>query len=900
MTASPTNNPTVPGAPSPAAFGVVTDRLSLALADRYRIERHLGAGGMATVYLAQDLKHDRKVAIKVLKPELAAVLGAERFVVEIKTTAALQHPHILPLFDSGSADGFLYYVMPYVEGETLRDKLNRETQLGIDEAVRITREVADALDYAHRRGVIHRDIKPENILLHDGRPVVADFGIALAVSAAAGGRMTETGLSLGTPHYMSPEQATADKAITARSDIYSLGSVLYEMLAGDPPHTGSSAQQIIMKIIAEPAQAVTAYRKSVPANVAAAVAHALEKLPADRFESAKAFADALVSDAYRTHAAVYATAATAAAPGSRRLVTILGAACAGAIALGAWGWLRTPAVPQPLTTRFTIDLPPEIQFDNVFAPLTITHDGRTIVFRALVNNAPQLARRNVDGLTVTPIPGTEGAMHPVISPDDRWIAFTAGGEARRTALAGSPATRIGGAPGQGLNWATNDVMVESKTGGLFTIAVADAKERSFLAADTKRGEVALQWPKVLADGKTVLYVSWPASGLTGARIGVASLATGKAKVLDLPGTTPLGVADGHLFYVSTTGVLTAVPFDLRSLTPNGPPRALIENIDVNTNVGAARVALSDSGTLVYLTGGTSTKLVSIEPNGTSKVMLEHAAIAAPVWSPDGARIAVQTTSAQGKVDIGILDVASGAFARLTGDGNNLNPSWTADGRRVVFTSTIGGKPAIWWQPVDGTGNPEKLVDVDRDDAIGLVTPDGRFLVYQVGPGIAGELWMLELSGARTRRRLLSIPGGAASPAVSPDGKWLAYTGRDASGIPQVYVRAFSDSGATTPTQVSLDGANSPLWAPDGKTLYFTVRDQLYAATLAPGATMGVTSRRQVSVAPFIAAGATRRPPYSIAPDGKRFVTLARSAGESKIVVITNWLAELRRSEKGTR
>src|SRR5690349_21706058 len=270
------------------------------LADRYRIERELGAGGMATVYLARDLKHDRDVALKVLKPELAAVLGADRFVVVIKTTASLQHPHILPLFDSGTADGFLYYVMPYIEGETLRDKLNRETQLGIDEAVRITKEVADALDYAHRHGVIHRDIKPENILLHDGRPMVADFGIALALSAAAGGRMTETGMSLGTPHYMSPEQSTADKEITGRSDIYSLGSVLYEMLAGEPPHVGHSAQQIIMKIIAEDVQPVTKLRKAVPANVAAAVAKSLEKLPADRFDTAKAFADALANPAFHT------------------------------------------------------------------------------------------------------------------------------------------------------------------------------------------------------------------------------------------------------------------------------------------------------------------------------------------------------------------------------------------------------------------------------------------------------------------------------------------------------------------------------------------------------------------------------------------------------------------------
>src|ERR1051325_8929587 len=238
---------------------------------------------MATVYVALDLKHDRRVALKLLKPELAAVLGADRFVQEIKTTAGLQHPHILPLFDSGTADGFLFYVMPLIDGETLREKLNRETQLGVDEAVRITREVLDALQYAHEHGVVHRDVKPENILLHGGHAMVADFGIALAVSAAAGGRMTETGLSLGTPHYMSPEQATAEKDLTNRSDIYSLASVLYEMLAGEPPHVGGSAQQIIMKIITEPAEPVTKMRKAVPPNVAAALDRALEKLPADRF-----------------------------------------------------------------------------------------------------------------------------------------------------------------------------------------------------------------------------------------------------------------------------------------------------------------------------------------------------------------------------------------------------------------------------------------------------------------------------------------------------------------------------------------------------------------------------------------------------------------------------------------
>src|SRR5881396_2955618 len=226
-------------------------QLNTALSGRYRIEREIGQGGMATVYLAQDVRHDRHVALKVLNPELGAILGVERFLAEIRVTANLQHPNLLPLFDSGDADGLLFYVMPYVDGESLRARLDREKQLPIDEAVRLALAVASALDYAHRHGVIHRDLKPENILLHDGQPLVADFGIALAVSNAGGNRITQTGLSLGTPQYMSPEQATGDRAIDGRTDVYSLGAVTYEMLTGEPPHSGTTAQAIIAKVITD-------------------------------------------------------------------------------------------------------------------------------------------------------------------------------------------------------------------------------------------------------------------------------------------------------------------------------------------------------------------------------------------------------------------------------------------------------------------------------------------------------------------------------------------------------------------------------------------------------------------------------------------------------------------------
>ncbi|MGH7689856.1 MAG: protein kinase domain-containing protein, partial [Gemmatimonadaceae bacterium] len=271
----------------------ITAALSTALDDRYQIEREIGAGGMATVYLARDRKHDRLVALKVLRPDLAAVLGTERFLAEIRITAQLDHPHILTLIDSGAVDGFLYYVMPYVRGESLRQKLVREKQLEVEEALAIAQQVGSALDYAHRQGVVHRDIKPENILLQEGEAMLADFGIALAVREAGGNRLTQSGISLGTPQYMSPEQATGDRQLDARSDVYSLGAVLYEMLAGEPPHTGPTVQAVIAKLLTERPTNLRLLRDTVPDPIERAVAKSLAQVPADRYRSAGAFVAAL-------------------------------------------------------------------------------------------------------------------------------------------------------------------------------------------------------------------------------------------------------------------------------------------------------------------------------------------------------------------------------------------------------------------------------------------------------------------------------------------------------------------------------------------------------------------------------------------------------------------------------
>src|SRR6184192_2813754 len=325
-----------------------SERVRASLAGRYTIERELGRGGMATVYLARDVKHDRPVALKVLRPELAASVGAERFLREIQVTAHLTHPNILPLLDSGRADDFLYYVTPYVEGESLRNRLDREGQLPIAEALRLAAAVADALHYAHRHQIVHRDSKPENILLEEGQAVVADFGIARALHAAEGGNLTETGVTLGTATYMSPEQATGDQ-LDRRSDIYSLGCVLYELLAGEPPYTGPTAQVIIMKRFTEPVPSVRKARPSVPEAVDLVIQRALAPVPADRFATSGEFARALQVQVSGLTAAAAGPTAVPGASGIAAPTTFAAPATAGPPPTTA-----VPAGPRPRRPRLPV------------------------------------------------------------------------------------------------------------------------------------------------------------------------------------------------------------------------------------------------------------------------------------------------------------------------------------------------------------------------------------------------------------------------------------------------------------------------------------------------------------------------------------------------------------------
>ncbi len=880
------------------------ERLATALADRYRLERELGAGGMATVYLAEDLKHQRQVAIKVLKPELAAVLGAERFVQEITTTAQLQHPHILPLFDSGTADGFLFYVMPYVEGETLRDKLNRETQLGVGEAVRIAREVADALDYAHRHGVIHRDIKPENILLHDGRPMVADFGIALAVSAAAGGRMTETGLSLGTPHYMSPEQATAEKELTGRSDVYSLASVLYEMLTGDPPHTGSSAQQIIVKIIADEARPVREVRKSVPPNVAAAVSKALEKLPADRFESARAFADALADVHFS--AGVAAGALPSGAITVRKVSRhplVLGLAAALVVTAGfavSQGRAAHREAPRPVV-RLTIGLPSTMLISNagIGTNVAVSRDGSMVAY-ALADSTgtSQLYVRPLSERDARVIPGTDGAQQPCFSPDGKWIAYFVGTTVRKVRTAGGTPVQVGdaGAPSIGISWSASGLIIVAAVPGLVVLPEDGGASRLIAGVDSPASESYRQ-PLALPDGKTALFTITPAEGLAETHLAEVTLETGAVRRFDMTLLDVLGYVDGTLVYVLPSGALMGVPFDLAGGRPTGTPVAL-GPLAATTLAAAATADLSPTGTLVYEPATREGTLGWVQPRGQFTAVLSRPeAYAFPRLSPDGKRIAV-AVGAEGRSDILLYDLVSGTPTRITNSGTqNDRPEWTPDGRRVLYRSDRGGPTAIWWQPADQSAPATPLQAVAPHNFFeGVITPDGRTLVYQVDDGGATQADILyrALQGDTTSHPVAATRFVEAQPRVSPDGHWVAFV-TDQSGVSQVVVQPFPGPGGQV--QISVSGGTEPVWARDGKRIFYRDGRHLVAASVSTAGGFAVTGRTDLFDDTYVFAPAPH-PDYDVSPDGSRLL-MVRSTRTPEYDIVYGWRSELAARMRGS-
>ena len=843
-------------------------RLNAALEGRYRIERELGEGGMAVVYLADDLRHERKVALKVLKPELAAVVGAERFLAEIKTTANLQHPHILPLFDSGEADSFLFYVMPFVEGETLRELIDRERQLPVDEAGRIATAVANALHTAHEAVIVHRDIKPGNILLTRGEPLVADFGIAIAVGAAGGSRLTETGLSVGTPYYMSPEQATGDQGVGAASDMYALACVLYEMLVGEPPYQGSTAQAVLGKIIQGGPVSARESRPSVPTNVDAAIRKALEKIPADRFANARAFAHALTDPGFRHGEEIAADAAPVGGPWKGV------AAALGLLTLLLGGYtartLLTPTPPPTVERYGSPFLEGQEPLGTGGGNFILSRDGSMAAYVGRgVDGGIQLWVRRWTDLHAAPIRGTGSARAPSFSPDGTEVAFDQGGEIHVAPIEGGPIRTL--MTGIVPVW-PGDGYIYARLGAVGTVRVPE-------------GGGAVDTVTVLAEGDQNHFFVALLPGERKALIGVdRSTGDRELRVLDMETReiTPLVTADwafyvdsGHLVY-AFDGALIAAPFDAGSAEFKGQA--------VTLESGVLAFTVSRNGRLLYSTGisgGPNRQLVWVTRDG------EVTPVDA-TWtftrgddnlswkiSPDGSRVVLREMN-DGSYDLWVKELDDGPRSRLTFDeAGDYYPQWTPDGESITYVSGTPTGLNVYTRRADGTGEPEELVDADQSMALGYWSPDQEWLILRSTTGAGNvfgrDIMVMQTGVDEAPRPLIAEEYDEMDPALSPDGRWLAYASNE-TGRYEVYVRPFPNVD-TGRWQISTRGGNSPTWTRDGREIFFSdENDNMVVARVdGSGAAFAAESPQILFATPEDFDLGDLGVPFDVSPDGQRLM-----------------------------
>ncbi len=851
-------------------------RLQTALPERYRIERQLGEGGMAVVFRATDLKHDRQVAVKVLRPELSAIVGAERFLREIQVTAQLQHPHILPLFDSGVAAELLYYVMPLIQGESLRERLTRQTQLSVDEAVSITRALAGALDYAHRQGVLHRDIKPENILLHDGQPLLADFGIALAVSAAGGDRLTHTGLSIGTPSYMSPEQMAGDRVLDARSDIYALGCVAYETLAGEPPFTGPTHQAVVAAVMIGGPKPLAERRHTVPEVVSAAIQRALELLPADRFSTAAEFAAALTAESRprlrRRRPKFRANATVALALGAGMAVGLLAAR------------LLAPAT-HPNPRRWNIVLPENAPValggaDSPSGPQTaiaLSPSGDRLAYVAPRGNTTMLAVRPLDSDLAATLPGTEGAYHPFFSPDGAWIGFFSGNLLRKVpAAGGSPVTLVGVDRITGASWVTADriLVLESEGFDLHWISASGARPDSTVHLATQ-----FVTPDVLPGGE------WAVGQLSSGQLALLSLTNGTELAITrrgvLPvdsvqqadllfGTSPRWLSPGYIVYGAGDGVLTAMPFDGTNRKVLGEPISLISGMRMEAGFGYAEFTISGDGTLVYVPGRNQlyVNIAFVSPNGGIDTLpFPPGPYTQPRLSPDGTQLAAQARNPLGGWEILLMNLVTGGRQKVEVRGNYraFPASWLPSGRELM----IG-----LWDPVQFVNYGARIQSLETGKWTDIrltgasymtVSRDGRLFVFS--DWRTGDLYLRSMGADTTR---IPIPARGFAASFSPNGRWVAWGGVNGT----VAVSPVPPTGAIY--QVAERG-QMPLWTPKGDGVIFRDGSRYFAAPISFVGGFHAGRPRLLAQGPFLWTFAWN---YDVAPDGRLLVLLSSPEQEA--------------------
>ena len=823
------------------------ERLQAALEDRYAIEREAGRGGMAVVFKAEDLRHHRQVAIKVLHPELTATLGAERFLNEIEIIAGLQHPHILPLYESGEADGLLYYVMPFAEGESLRQRLDREGQLAVDESVRITVEVADGLDYAHRKGVVHRDIKPGNILLAEGHATIADFGIARAIEAARAERVTSTGLGVGTPLYASPEQATAQETLDGRTDIYSLGCVLYEMLAGQPPLTGSTPQMIQARRVSETPSPLHGLRDTVPPALDHVIARALARIPADRYATASQFGQALQAALFAaTPAAMADLAATpgalamtpmAVAPEPKRRVPRWGLVAILVLGIGLiailWppsGWLGRDTL-QITTSNIThVTNDPGLEFQPSLSP-----DGDDVAYVVGPIATPRVVIRSTidisSGGYTRPGEGVPGRqLYPNWTPDGASIRFllcTRGCEWREVGKLGGSSTPISGPSGSdGTHaWSPDGTRVAfSRRDSIFAYSTGDTEPQLLgvhpLDPWTPH---SFAWSP---DGQLLAYVNanpqWRFSG---------NLLNSSIWIIDANGGEPVAITSVEHMNLSPQWL------------PDGRHILFVSNRDGPRGIYLVEVGPDGPlGDVQSVASSSDPHSISLSRDG-KKLAYSKFQLIQNIWSIPIPRSEV----------LSIKDAQPVTTGNQVIETHDLSP----DGRFITFDGSRLGNADIYRMPVEG-GTAQLIADLPGDAFSPVWSPNGTEIVFEgATPGTRSGLFVVPANGGDPRL-IVDFPGFDSNSAWSPDGLHIAFHSRgpqenDPLRIWTVSRERVGDAWGD-PVRLTDFRCIFPDWAPDGESL-----------VCGAGSELVIVSKTGEIVTRFDPQMGSRRPRFS--PDG---------------------------------
>jgi serine/threonine-protein kinase len=870
----------------------------------YEILSQIGAGGMGEVYRARDPKLGRDVAIKVL-PE-AFARDAERmarFQREAKVLASLNHPNIATIYGLEDSDDTHALVMELVEGPTLADRI-KAGPIPVDESVRIARQIADALEYAHERGIIHRDLKPANVkVTNDDAVKVLDFGLAKALerdpssfdistSPTISRMATMQGVLLGTAAYMSPEQAKA-KPVDRRTDIWAFGCVLYEMLTGKQAFTGETVTDTLASIIKEEPD-WKLLPSATPMRVLVLLQRCLQKDPKQRLRD---IGDARIS--LEEVLSGEGTPSPAVGPPAKqwRWWLALGIAVvivAAAASLVTWNLKPLPAKP---VIRTVINLPPGDQLAAEDYPaIAISPDGTQIAYVALHSGTRQIYLRALDSLEARPLAGTEGGNTPFFSPDGQWLGMFASGKLKKISVSGGAAVTVanlaGGNP-RGAAWSGSGTIAFSPSLNTALQQVSDGGGTSERLARLEKGETSHRWPEFLPGGEALLFA---ASG-ENPQIAVQSLGSGERRNLAPGGTSPRYATSGHLVYAQG-GNLMAAAFDPRRLQVVGSAVPVLEGV-LQLATGGAEYSLSTTGSLVYVAGGAQSlalRLAWVSRNGAEQALtvVPHG-YGYPALSPDGRRLAISVAEPAGPTQIWLYDLARDTLTRLTFGGFSTTPVWTPDSKRVAFLSNREGPTVAFWQLADGSGGPERLTSSEYVNAPHSFSPDGQLLAYtELNPTTGNDIWVLRLSD-RKAQPFLRTEFNESAPAFSPDGRWLAYVS-DESGRYEVYVQPYPGPGGKY--QISTEGGTEPIWNPKGKELFYRSGDKMMTVDVVTQPSFSIGKPRMLFQGPYLPTNTTT-PMYDVSPDGHRFLMIkaseaTASSSLTQIVVVLNWTEELKR------